>query len=216
MVLNVEDYLLVMWEYTESFGKVSESDISRRLKISPPTVTEYIRKIEKMGLVERMQREVRFTKSGKRITIPAVRAHRIAEVFALSVLEVPWEEVHGAVMELEHLFSGTYGDNLYKHLGFPETCPHGNPVSVVGSDSSSSALTLPEGNYVIKRIIFEDHDLLKKIADISMLPGSPVKLYKENPIVLEGENGSLKLSDQESMMIHLRKQTRKVTYSHRR
>lgn len=205
MVLNVEDYLLVMWEHVEAFGKVSESDISRRLKISPPTVTEYIKKIEQMGLVERKQREVLFTRSGRKVTIPAVRAHRIAEVFALSVLEVPWEEVHGAVMELEHLFSGTYGDNLFKHLGFPVSCPHGNPVSVVGNFSSSPALTLSPGHYIIKRIVFEEQDLLKRLADASMLPGSSVTLYKDGSTTLQGENGTVRLDDHESMAVHLKR-----------
>ena len=88
MTLNLEDYLLVMWEFRESFTKVSEVDISKRLKISAPTVTEYISKMEQMGLVKRASREVTFTTSGVKITVPIVRAHRIAEVFAQKILEV--------------------------------------------------------------------------------------------------------------------------------
>ena len=67
MTLNLEDYLLVMWEFRESFTKVSEVDISKRLKISAPTVTEYISKMEQMGLVKRASREVTFTTSGVKI-----------------------------------------------------------------------------------------------------------------------------------------------------
>ncbi|EQD79217.1 iron-dependent repressor, partial [mine drainage metagenome] len=58
-------------------------------------------KIEQMGLVKRGGREVNFTQAGLKFTVPIVRTHRIAEVFAQQILEVPWEEVHKAVMDLE-------------------------------------------------------------------------------------------------------------------
>ena len=205
MTLNFEDYLLVMWEYQESFGKVSETDISKRLKIRPPTVNEYVHKLQQMGLVQIKTREVSFTNSGKRFTIPIVRAHRIAEVFAQKVLEVPWEEVHKAVMDLEHLFSGNYGENLYKHLGYPSTCPHGNPISVAEKDSSASVMISPEGTYKIKRIIFEDYSLLTKLANASILPDTTVKIYKDGRTELEGPGGNIYLDDSETQMVHLKK-----------
>jgi DtxR family Mn-dependent transcriptional regulator len=205
MTLNLEDYLLVIWEHTETFGRISESDISKRLKISAPTVTEYVSKIEQMGLIDKKPREVMLTQAGRKLAIPTVRAHRIAEVFAHRFLEVPWEDVHKAVMDLEHLFSGAYGDNLFRNLGSPESCPHGNPISVVQPGNSESVSLLPPGNYELQRIVFEEYDLLLRLADASMFPGSRVKLAKDGESVLESENASVKLSDRESLMIHLRK-----------
>ena len=206
MTLNLEDYLLVMWEFRESFTKVSEVDISKRLKISAPTVTEYISKMEQMGLVKRASREVTFTTSGGKFTVPIVRAHRIAEVFAQKILEVPWEEAHKAVMDLEHLFSGSYGDNLFKHLGYPETCPHGNPTAVTTKDNSMNPMLLDEGTYVFGKVVFEDYDMLRKLSSVSILPGTMVNLTKEPECRIESPNGEITLNDRESMMIRLKKQ----------
>lgn len=206
MTLTLEDYLLVMWEYLESFGRVSEADISKRLNIKAPTVTEYIKKLEQTGLVQRKHREVQFTNSGRRFTIPLVRAHRIAEVFALRFLEVPWEEVHGEVMDLEHLFTGSYADILYKNLGFPKTCPHGNPVAVVVRKASQSAAVLDEGRYVIDRIVFEDRQLLSKLAKANLMPGVKVNLYKGSENRIESEKSSVALNASESIMLHLSKE----------
>lgn len=205
MTLNLEDYLLVMWEYLESFGKVSEADISKRLNIKAPTVTEYIKKLEQMGLVQRRSREVLFTNSGRRFTIPLVRAHRVAEVFALKFLEIPWEDVHGGVMDLEHLFTGSYAERLYKNLGFPQTCPHGNPVAVVVRKASQSVALSDEGSYVIDRVVFEDRQLLSKLVRAKLMPGTEVHLYKGNENRLESKEGKVDLTAVESIMLHLSK-----------
>ncbi|MCL5799861.1 MAG: metal-dependent transcriptional regulator [Candidatus Thermoplasmatota archaeon] len=206
MVLNYEDYLLVIWEYSESIGKASEADISRRLKITLPTVNEYIGKLAGMGLVEKNGREIRLTRSGKKVTVPVVRAHRIAEVFALKFLEVEWEEVHSAVMDLEHLFSGTYGDNLYKHLGYPERCPHGNPIGITAKGSRITPVSAAQGEYVLDRITLELHDTLSKLADISAFPGTRVRLYREGGVAaLENDQGKVSLTDVENHSIRLRK-----------
>ncbi len=206
MVLNYEDYLLTIWEYSESFGTATEMDISRRLKITLPTVSEYVGKLSAMGLVEKSGRSVKLTRSGKRVTIPVVKAHRIAEVFAMKFMEVEWEEVHKAVMDLEHLFSGTYGDNLYRNLGYPEKCPHGNPIGDINSGSRIAPVAVREGRYVVDRITLEQIETLKKLSGISAYPGSVVFLRKEGLVTtLETENGSFVLSDIENQSIRLRR-----------
>lgn len=51
MRLNREDYLLVIWEFLESFDKVTEKELANRLKISPPTAYEYLTKLSDEGLI---------------------------------------------------------------------------------------------------------------------------------------------------------------------
>ncbi len=205
MVLNYEDYLLVIWEYSESVGRTSEVDIARRLKITLPTVNEYVGKLLGMGLVEKNARELKLTRSGKKVTIPVVRSHRIAEVFAMKFLEIEWEEVHRAVMDLEHLFSGSYGDNLYKHLGYPDKCPHGNPIDVTTPGSRITPLTAKNGEYVLDRITLELNDTLEKLSGISAFPGTKVRLYWENnQVTLENDQGKVSLSEVENQSIRLR------------
>lgn len=188
-----EDYLLVIWEYLESLGKVSEKDISLRLNLSAPTVWEYLGKLEKDGMITKNRREILLTPKGTKITVPLVRMHRIAEVFAYSHLEIPWEDTHSSVMELEHIFTGEKGEKLFKNLGYPDICPHGNPIDPLRKVKEIPASYAESGEYIIQRISLEDHEFLKSLASISAFPGKKIKLEKGDYIKIETENGSLKL-----------------------
>lgn len=193
MVNNMDDYLLVIWEFLEASGKVTAKDISDRLKISAPTASEYIAKLEGEGLITKDGRYMKLTPTGSRHTIPLVRMHRISEVFAHKMLEIPWEESHKSVMELEHIFQGESGEKLFRNLGSPEKCPHGNPTDPLRRISDNSAFLSDPGAHIISRISFEDYGFLKMLASINAFPGEKIILYRDENITIETLNGSLKL-----------------------
>jgi len=203
MTLNREDYLLVVWEFLESFDVVSEIDISRRLKISPPTVHEYIQKIIDEGLIKKTGKRIEFRPAGRKVAIPIVRAHRISEIFAYNMLEIPWEETHSSVMELEHIFKDQMGETLFRKLGSPPTCPHGNPTNPDQKMGDTPSSLVTDGNYRLQRISFEDHDLLRVLASANILPGDIVKVYRDENIVIEGSNGSIKLTPYNAQSLRL-------------
>lgn len=190
---NKEDYLLVTWEYLETIGRVSEKDIARRLKISAPTASEYVSKLAEDGLISKNGRDINFTPKGLRKAVPIVREHRIVEVFAYRFLEVPWEDSHSSVMELEHLFHGDKGEKLYKNIGRPETCPHGNPVNPSEIRKELSVSLAEPGKYILNRVSFEDRRLLKELASISAYPGSRVEVLVDSNTRIETDNGEIKL-----------------------
>ena len=193
MTNNKDDYLLVIWEFLEASGKITGKDLSDRLKISPPTVSEYVTKLEAEGLVAREGRYMQLTPAGIRQTVPLVRMHRISEVFAYKMLEIPWEESHSSVMELEHIFNGNMGERLFKNLGSPEKCPHGNPVDPTANIADESAFLSDTGRFVISRVSLEDYAFLKQLASISAFPNEQIDLFKGDEIVIETGNGSMKL-----------------------
>lgn len=203
-MLNREDYMLVIWEYLEAFDKVQEKDISNRLHISPPTVYEYLLKLQEEGIISRNGRNIEFTQSGKNIALKLIRMHRISEVFAYKFLEIPWEDVHVSVMELEHLFSGSKGEALYKNLGRPETCPHGNPIN---PEYRIKEIPLPfadDGRYHVRRVSFEEIGLLKKLASIGAIPDQEVYVIKDaDDIELTGPNGTMKIEFPVAMSLRL-------------
>lgn len=206
MANNKEDYLLVAWEFLETIGKVSEKDIARRLKISAPTVSEYVSKLENDGLFRKSGRDINFTSKGYRAVLPIVREHRIVEVFAYKFLEIPWEDSHSSVMELEHLFHGQKGENLYKNIGRPETCPHGNPVIPNETRREVSVSLADEGKYTLNRVSFEEKRLLKELANISAFPGSNVTVINDGKVRIESEHGELVLDPFTSYALKLIKE----------
>ncbi|MEM3675724.1 MAG: metal-dependent transcriptional regulator [Thermoplasmataceae archaeon] len=206
MTLNREDYLLVIWEYLEAFGKVSEKDLANRLRISPPTAHEYLEKLSQDGLIVKSRGDLSFTKKGQINAAELVRMHRISEVFAFKFLEVPWEDTHMAVMELEHIFKGERAEKLYKNLGQPSTCPHGNPTEPRFKLREIPLSISDPGNYRILRITYEDGNLLKIMAEQEMYPGTQVSMIKEqDAIILENGHGSIKIPYEIAMSVRLEK-----------
>lgn len=206
MTLNREDYLLVMWEFIESFGGITEKELATRLRISPPTAHEYLQKLMDAGLINKRRGDVRFTPEGYRQATALVRMHRITEVFSYRFLEIPWEDTHSSVMELEHLFSGEKGDKLFKNLGNPETCPHGNPTDPLRMESEVSLTYAPEGKYVLKRISFEERNLLRNLSSMNCLPGSKLEIIKQpDEMVVVTENGEIKIPENLSLAVRLLK-----------
>ncbi|MCL4329389.1 MAG: metal-dependent transcriptional regulator [Candidatus Thermoplasmatota archaeon] len=194
---NREDYLLVAWEFIESFDTASEKDIADRLGITGATASQYITSLVNDGLLVKNGRAIEFTRLGKRMTAPMVRMHRISEVFAFRFLEVPWEETHSSVMELEHLFSGEKGEKLFKNLGRPETCPHGNPTDPFAPRTGTSAVFAKDGTYRILRVTFEEDALLRKLASVEAFPDRQIRVYHENGVSIETEIGQIRFSPED-------------------
>ena len=204
MSLNREDYLLVIWEFLESFGSISEKEIAVRLKISTPTAYEYLQKLSDAGLIIKKRGDVTFTPEGRNEAVSLVRMHRISEVFAYRFLEIPWEDTHSAVMDLEHLFTGEKGNKLFKNLGYPAACPHGNPTDPLKSDPELAVAYAPEGDYTLKRVSFEEKSLLKTLSSYNCLPGTHLKLIKEGArIILSTASGEISIPEDLSLSIRL-------------
>jgi DtxR family Mn-dependent transcriptional regulator len=204
MSLNREDYLLVIWEFLESFGDISEKELADRLKISPPTAHEYLQKLTESGLIVKNRGDIKFTPEGHTQAVELVKMHRISEVFAYRFLEIPWEDTHASVMELEHLFKGERGDKLFKNLGYPSSCPHGNPTDPLKPEQELAVAFAPENRYILKRISFEEKNLLKSLASLNCLPGSVVNLIKDGTnIILSTENGEIRIPDNLSLSVRL-------------
>ncbi|MGC8546137.1 MAG: metal-dependent transcriptional regulator [Thermoplasmata archaeon] len=191
---NPDDYILAVWEIEESFGKVNEKDVASRLNVSLPTAWEALHKLSDENMLTIGRSGLSFTPKGKIIAANTMRAHRITEYFAYSFLEVPWEESHEAVMYLEHGFTGNMLETLYKNMGFPKKCPHGNPIDVMDSLREEDLTNVRDGSYEIERIVYEDREFLRKIADSGSKPGERVKIERNDEyIIILGQNGEIKM-----------------------
>jgi DtxR family Mn-dependent transcriptional regulator len=57
-----------------------------------------------------------------------VRRHRIMERWLTDALGFDWVTADAEAARLEHAVSDVVEKRLYKTLGKPQTCPHGNPI----------------------------------------------------------------------------------------
>jgi DtxR family Mn-dependent transcriptional regulator len=73
-----------------------------------------------------------------------MRKHRLAECLLVSVIQMPWEEVHVEACRWEHVISESVERRLYELLGHPERCPHGNPIPGLAELAAAEASAPPE------------------------------------------------------------------------
>ena len=125
----VEDYLETIYELEESGIPPMRARLVERLKVSAPTVSETVARLEREGLLQLdEQKLLQLTERGRHAATGVMRRHRLAERLLVDLLEVPWHQVHEEAHRLEHAISETLEPYLVKALGDPGTCPHGNPI----------------------------------------------------------------------------------------
>ena len=191
---NEEDYVKTIFSLCEAFGTANENQISKDLGVSMATVSEYLSKLERKHLIRKDKRNIYLTTEGYTMAIPVIKKHRISEVFAVKMLEVPWEYSHSAVMDLEHTIDDRYFESFAKNLGNPHTCPHGNMIYRNYEVKDVNARLSTPGKYKLNRIVYEDTEILKKLADLGMYPGTEIEIIPDNNTVISNENGEIKLS----------------------
>ena len=86
MTSSREDYLKAIAELQRSRERVGNRHIADYLGVSAASVSEIIRKMEKEGLVESMERRsIRLTRKGEEAAMQLVRIHRLWEVFLVDI-----------------------------------------------------------------------------------------------------------------------------------
>ncbi len=188
---STEHYLATIFEIEEERVDIKRARIAERLKISAPSVTEHIHRMEKQGLVSvSKNNSVSLTPEGRIKAATVVRRHRLAERLLVDVLGLDWSKAHNEADRWEHVISDEVEKHLVKLLGNPETCPHGNPIPNADgthgnaeeklnkkiaplTDSSESA------KVIIRRIgesIEVDKDALTFVADNQLMPGEEIQV----------------------------------------
>ena len=106
----------------------SNKNLAEYLNISPASVSEMIRKLEKEGYLIINKKEVTLTERGEIKAKGVIRRHRVWEVFLADKLGYSLEEIHDEAEILEHVTSEKLLRKLEKFLFYPQTCPHGGPI----------------------------------------------------------------------------------------
>jgi len=127
---RIEEYLEAIFKIEEKTGHpVNISRLAESLGLSVPSASEMMKKLEQIGVISYNEhREVSLTEIGSDQALRVVRRHRLAERFLTDTLGLSWDQVHEEACLLEHAISPLVEERLAKHLGDPQTCPHGHPI----------------------------------------------------------------------------------------
>src|SRR5918996_236921 len=126
----VADYLMTI-RYMHGEGQpVIAARLAERMGVSPATVSEMVTRLTREGLltVEEPQRQLALTDAGRVTAERTFRRHALAEWLLTEVVGLGWAEADEEAHHLQHAFSDRVNDRVDELLGFPPTCPHGNPI----------------------------------------------------------------------------------------
>jgi DtxR family Mn-dependent transcriptional regulator len=124
-----EEYLQTVFWLAEAGLPMTAANLARAMQLSPPTVHEMLRRLERDGYITRGEDKlIAFTDSGREHAEGIVRRHRLIERFLTDVLGIPWDEVHEEAERLEHAMSPVLEQRMRAAIGDATTCPHGHPI----------------------------------------------------------------------------------------
>jgi DtxR family transcriptional regulator, Mn-dependent transcriptional regulator len=129
LIDTTEMYLRTVFELEEEGIVPLRARIAERLAQSGPTVSQTVARMERDGLLHVAgDRHLTLSDHGRTLATRVMRKHRLAECLLVSVIELPWEEVHIEACRWEHVISESVEQRLYEMLGHPDRCPHGNVI----------------------------------------------------------------------------------------
>lgn len=122
------DYLSEMFLIERDYDRITNLRLSERLGVSKPAVTQSVKRLSKLGLVQQDRYGViKLTPEGRVIAKAVLERHYLIEHVLVDMLDYPWEKSDKEAKELQVIISEELKDHINKKLGQPQTCPHGNP-----------------------------------------------------------------------------------------
>jgi DtxR family transcriptional regulator, iron-dependent repressor len=199
LIDTTEMYLRTVYELEEEGIVPLRARIAERLSQSGPTVSETVARMERDGLLRVEDgRKLALTETGRTLSTRVMRKHRLAECLLVSVIGLPWEEVHIEACRWEHVISDSVERRLVELLGYPVRCPHGNVIpglaelgvpddaakradaATTADDIAMTSLAITGGDQVVVSRISEqvqsDAALMLKLKTIGIQPGREVRL----------------------------------------
>jgi DtxR family Mn-dependent transcriptional regulator len=121
---SVEEYLEAIYSFNERGQLAKNQDLSEKLRVSPPSVTEMIKKLADDDLVTyQPYKGVLLKGKGMARAQNVVRKHRLLERFLHDSLGLKMEKVHDEACKLEHSISDETAAAICDTLKSPKTCP---------------------------------------------------------------------------------------------
>jgi DtxR family Mn-dependent transcriptional regulator len=136
-----------------------------------------IKRLHDADLVEIDHSKITLTPKGAALARQVVRRHRLAECFLTDILKMSWAEAHHEAGRWEHVISASVEAAMERVLGYPTTCPHGNPIpgSRYEAPDARRLIDLAVGdNFTFSRITEElefSPGLLEFLEGSALLPG---------------------------------------------
>jgi DtxR family Mn-dependent transcriptional regulator len=204
---SFEDYLKTVYVLSRNGSGASTTEISRTMKIAPPSVTEMLKKLAENGYVNYSPYHgSTLTAKGIEEAQKITRKHRLLEKFLSDVLHIRNDQVHTQADEMEHALSDEAEESLCRLLKHPDKCPdddkiipacnlpftsceeciqmHNRGLEEVGKRQQNlvSICNLKAGMRAKVSFIRGEHKILQRLLDMGLTPGTSIKVERVAPL----------------------------------
>jgi len=180
-------YAAEIYRLQEDRIYVSLSDLAEEIHASNQAISRMISLLKDRGFVEhKPYRGVRLTQSGEKIALPAIRRHRIIEVFMVRVMGYGWDEVHEHADRFELGVDESIEERIYEVAGKPTRCPHGEPIpskeGVMPVLADASLVNMQSGGaYLLSRVRIHEPEKLRYLGKLGLFPGACLHFLSQAP-----------------------------------
>lgn len=183
----MQRYAAEIYRLQQDSSHVSLTELSEGANSSLQATSRMVGRMKELDYLEHeLYRGVRLTPKGEKIAMPALRRHRLVEVFLVRVMKYGWDEAH----ELSDTFALGVNDKVEDRIDeiteHPTRCPHGEPIpskeGIMPVVNDVNLLDVPSGSdCVISRVRTHDGDKLRYFAELGLVPGTPFHLLSCAP-----------------------------------
>jgi DtxR family Mn-dependent transcriptional regulator len=183
----VQDYLKAIYALESAGERVTTSALARRMHVSAPSATAMTKRLDELGLVERLPyRGVALTDAGRTNALAVLRHHRLLERYLVDRLGLSLDEVHAEAELLEHALSEELEARIDEELGYPTHDPHGDPIPdselrLTHAEDRTLLELEPGARVSIARVPDDDPALLRYLGTLGLVPGSRLELVARAP-----------------------------------
>ncbi len=138
----VAEYVSGIYILQRDYGQVSNRRLAAWIGVSGSAVTQALTRLKRLGLaVHKRYEEIGLTPEGRSLAVQVLRRHYLLEHLLVRLLGYPWDRADDEAKLLQSEISDDLAEHLYRKLGAPQTCPHGNPMP--GSSVELRLLSAP-------------------------------------------------------------------------
>lgn len=180
-------YAAEIYRLQQDYEQVSLSLLSTSVETSAQAISNMVRRLGDDGyLVHEPYKGVRLTAEGERIAMPALRRHRLVEVFLVRVMGYDWASAHELSDVFEHGVNDELEDRMDELTNHPTRCPHGEPIpskdGVMPTVKDVPLLDVPSGSdCIVSRVRTHETEKLHYIGELGLVPGVPFHLFSCAP-----------------------------------
>jgi DtxR family Mn-dependent transcriptional regulator len=210
---TIEDYLSLIFVLERDNEPVVGARLAEILDVSPPTVTNTLKRMSRDGLISMGKDGARLTKAGRESARTVTRRHMLTEW--MMVGRLPWSRLHQEAHNLEHAISAESEAALLREMGNPQTCPHGNPLP--GAEKAVAAWlplsSLAANQTVIIRRIHElaeqNTELMDFLESKHLMPGKTAVVREVLPfnqtvtLAIEDKEATLSFASARHVLVEL-------------